>query len=244
MARTVHRAVTMRRMSVVLALVVVGGSSTMAAAQPALVSAEAPPSSGADAVVSRLEPPLTAAIAVNPPVGWDGSAVAASAYLGVARHHALRLNVARYAHRANIAGELIAIADGGDGDEAYRIGSTFDIGIGYQYFPRRIYDGLSLEVGVLVRSVDHTTEDEFASPERMVTRGMGVAGRALIGWSWLVADRVFVATAAGAALGYFVGDETRTDTLFEGMETTGSYGRREVSVEGYVRIGFTWDAGR
>lgn len=42
-----------------------------------------------------------------------------------------------------------------------------------------------------------------------------VAARALVGWSWLIADRAMISFAVGAASGYEFGQQTMANTLPE-----------------------------
>ena len=117
------------------------------------------------------------AITVNSPVGWiDGASVAGSLYARVASHQALRFNVASYAYGPpNIIGALVE-------DEGAYDGRILDISAGWMYFPRRIWDGPTLEAGVLHRSGATKVRDEFAEYEIVERDTQLFAGRALVGW--------------------------------------------------------------
>ena len=129
------------------------------------------------------DPEVMVGFAINSPLSWmTTGALGGSAYLGFGQHHAIRANVAKYAY-SDAAGTLVGdVFFGGDGSDASLSGSTFDLGLAYQYFPRRLFDVLSLEVGALRRAIDHHTVDEFDSPEdeRITATGWGV--RAMIGY--------------------------------------------------------------
>jgi len=224
------------RIAVAVAAVVVPLLSSVAAAQSA--PADAP----ATTRTTAAEPDATIAFAVNPPMRWS-TAVAGSLSVGFAQHHAIRANVASYEYTGNVAGDLIGVAAGGDGDEGSYDGSTFDVGIGYQYFPGRLFDGLSLEVGLLRRAVDHHVVDEFASRPDLQTTATGYGVRALVGWSWMYSDWLFVAAAVGVSGGDYRGTERTTDLLDNRMVETTRFSRAEWAAEGYLRIGLAFGVG-
>jgi hypothetical protein len=69
-----------------------------------------------------------------------------------------------------------------------------NVGIAVVWYPRRAWDGLLLEAGVLRRARDVYVWPEFE--EKTFTRSTEYAGRALIGWSWLIREHLFIAIAA------------------------------------------------
>ena len=185
----------------------------------------------------------TFAVAVNEPFGWGGFAIAGSVYGRVAAHQAVRINAAAYDFHGNVAGDLIDIfAFGGDGDESYRKGRIVDVGAGWVYFPRRVFDGPTVELGLLHRSSDTHVEDEWDTPEVVDRKGKEVAARALLGWSWMIQDRVFISWAMGASKGYSFGTETTKEMAYTGSgqpspSMTHHYGEWTTSFEGYLRFG-------
>jgi hypothetical protein len=174
---------------------------------------------------------------------WDWSrSFGASLYAGFAGHHAIRGNVAAWDHDGSDLNDFF-LALSGNGDESSYSGRTFDLGIGYQYFPRRLYDGLSLEAGVLVRSIDQTDDESFFNSRATRTRARAIAGRALIGWSWLFGDRVFLATAVGLSRGRYVGKEEvtayRNDEPY--MTEVEDLSEDRFAPEAYFRLGVAFD---
>jgi hypothetical protein len=181
-------------------------------------------------------------LAINEPFGWkSGFAIAGSAYVGLSAHQALRLNLASYDYNGNLAGELIGIfVFGTDGSEAGHRGRLLDVSAGWMYFPRKLWDGPTFEAGLLHRSVDTTldTEDELIDRD-----GQMYAVRALLGWSWLIKNRVVVSFAMGASKGYTFGTETTKpwNTYPDPpMTTTVDLGEWTTGFEGYVRLGWAF----
>jgi hypothetical protein len=178
------------------------------------------------------------AIAVNSPLGWIGGAsVAGSLYARVASHQALRFNVASYEYDTfggNVVGALTE-------DEGSYDGRILDISAGWMYFPRRIWDGPTLEAGVLHRSGATKVRDEFAEYEIVERDTQLFAARALAGWSWHIADRVMVSFAAGASMGYESGYETDTKMSYGStVPMKHDVGQWKPGFEGYLRFGFTF----
>ena len=62
---------------------------------------------------------------------------------------------------------------------------------------------------------------------------------ALVGWSWLFGDHVFVSVQAGVSSGYETGRETTAPRAYMPMEmrTTTDVGRMTWAGEGFIRIG-------
>lgn len=184
---------------------------------------------------------VRAAVGINNPLSWSNSnAFGISAYLGIGEHHAIRGNVASYKYRSSDVGNVISAAAGGDGDEASYGGDTSDVGIAWVYYPRSMWSGLSLELGVLRRALDHRLTDEFASPEFIATRTTTYAGRAMIGWSWLIYDHVFIAVAAGLSIGHESGTET-TERHDGDMPVQKTVSRVSAEAEGLLRLGIAFD---
>ena len=181
------------------------------------------------------------AIAVNAPTSW-GHANAASLYWRVASHNALRANAAIYPNGPSV-GEVVAGVVTHDGTETSYDGRTYDLGIGWQYFPDRVWDGLVFEVGVLHR-VEHHTELRHWSDVRADRHMSGYAGRALVGSSWL-AGRYFVAFAVGLAVGNYRGSETLSPTFpkdegYVSMIPRALEEQQRVEIEGYLRLGIAF----
>lgn len=179
-------------------------------------------------------------LAINEPFGWSsGFAIAGSGYVGLTAHQALRLNVASYKYNGNIGGDLIDIfVFDGDGSEAGHSGRLFDVSAGWMYFPRKLWEGPTFEAALLHRSVDTTLDTEDEVTER---DGQTVAVRALLGWSWMIKNRVVISFAMGASKGYMFGTETTTPWYPEPrMTTTANMGEWTTGFEGYVRFGWAF----
>ena len=83
------------------------------------------------------------------------------------------------------------------------------------YFPRRLWDGFSVEAGSLRRDRDTRimTSSGAGINDTTDTQTTTYSGRAMVGWSWLVANHAFVSVAAGISAGYETGTEkTRRPT--------------------------------
>lgn len=198
-----------------------------------LAATEAKPAS----VVETRDAPRRFALAVNLPLGWiDGRSVGGSFYAGVSNTDAIRVNIASYANTASVVGELISAATNGDGEESVRSGRTLDVGVGLVHYARALWDGFTLEAGALRRARDIGITSEFASSYRVSTDTTTYAGRALIGWSWLIQKRVFIAAAIGGSAGIETGTEKTENDRGEMMKTT-KVDRSDVSFEGYLRFG-------
>ncbi|MDB4956754.1 MAG: hypothetical protein JWO36_4323 [Myxococcales bacterium] len=186
--------------------------------------AQASPSGSAEPSGTEL------AVAVNAPFRWPHN-VAASMYLGFCPHQAVRANFARYEYEPNPAGEIIGIAaDGAVSEGTYR-GAITDVGVGWMYFPRRLWSGFSFEAGVLRRARDHSIDDAFVLETKTTT----YAGRALIGWSWRIDGRGFISIAGGISVGRESGTEIVTST--GGMSIAHDVTRSALGAEGFLRIG-------
>lgn len=176
------------------------------------------------------------ALAVNSPLGWiGGTSVAASLYARVASQQALRLNVASYELGGpGIVGALFE-------DEGSYDGRLLDISAGWMYFPRRIWEGPTVEAGLLHRSGKTRVQDEYAMNEIVDRDTQLFASRALVGWSWHVADKAMISFAVGASAGYESGSETDTKSTYQ-MSTPVKHdvGEWKVTPEAYLRFGFTF----
>lgn len=182
------------------------------------------------------EPPRYA-LAVNSPISWllsDSSgplAEAASGYIAINRHQVVRLNAAGYELPGY--GEL-AIALAGAEDECSP-GKQFDAGVGWMYFPRERFSGLSLEAGGLVR---RRYKNNCTLDEDVVSTTTIVAARGLVGWNWLVRGHLYLAVAAGGS----VGDE-RGRVVRSGYMTGPSSSRVHgiaYAPEFFVRLGWAF----
>jgi hypothetical protein len=187
-----------------------------------------------DAIAER--PAL--AFAVNSPLSWlDSDALAASAYVGFAARHAIRINIARYEHWSDFDEAAVGLRTFGqdDGDGAARGGHFTDVGVGWMYFPRRLWSGPMFELGVLGRDNDISVGPSSDSEMVVTTQSKTIAGRALAGWSLLLGRHVFLSASLGFSIGYERGSETVED--YATMTFSRSVGRVDPSVEGFVRIG-------
>ncbi|HWO26541.1 MAG TPA: hypothetical protein VNO30_47760 [Kofleriaceae bacterium] len=128
-----------------------------AAEAPAESAAEVPAAAAAEAPAASAHVPATPAPAAadprlafgfNLPMGWIRDTVAGSLYVGLHRHHAVRANFARIN-----AQELLPLVASHFG-RATREGRILDVGIGWVYFPRRLWDGFMFEAGALLRDRD------------------------------------------------------------------------------------------
>lgn len=181
---------------------------------------------------------LPIAFGVSSPQGWLHRSFGGSAYIALGPHHALRGNLAYYENAEPLL-SVLAIALGGD--IASHTGRINDAGAALVWYPRRVWDGFTLEAGVLRRGRRTRVEAEFA--DVIKTRSTTYAGRAMIGWSWLYAGRVFIAISAGVSVGREVGEETAFPEFPSGMSTTTSVTRPQVDAESYLRIGFAFGGG-
>lgn len=243
MAPSLHVTVAMR--SLLLPSLAIA-ALTSAAHADERVTPRAPiaPNAGSNAAtpsaqkaVSATEPAPRLAIAVNSPFGWiGGNSLGASVYAGITSHVAIRANVASYAGGPSVLGEVISAAAGGDGDEAEHSGRVLDLGVGVVHYSRGLWDGFTLEAGALRRGRDLVVVDDFAPAYRTSTDTVTYAGRALIGWSWLIHQRAFIAVAIGASAGIETGTETTENERGE-MKKSQSVDRSDVSLESYLRFG-------
>lgn len=180
---------------------------------------------------------LPIAIGMNLPIRWgDAASIGGSFYIGVSKHLAIRANIATWKYNDDAASAIVAVL--GDETEGSYGGRITDVGAGLVYYSNKLWDGFTLEGGLLHRDRDIHTNDELATPQYVATNTTTYAARALVGWSWLLGDHVFVAVAFGASAGREVGSETTG--RMEGpssMLTTKDVSRWDIAPEGYIRIG-------
>lgn len=229
---------TSRAHALALALVAVALVPAVALAEGTQDPA-APPAP--DGTPPATEPVLSVAIGFNPPFRWfDKPAVGVSGYVAIRRHHAIRLNYASYPNGGlEAVGTLIGdVFFDGDGSESIYSGRISDIGIGYQFYTRSVFEGLVAELGILRRRFDTRKDDEW-SGERVITDATQFAGRALVGWSWLYHERIFLAMAVGLAIGRTTGTEMYAVDEFDPNPPfmTRSISRTDASPEVYLRMG-------
>lgn len=181
------------------------------------------------------------ALAVNPPFRWaSGGAFGGSVYVGWKRHFAVRANFAAY--DAGNPGELVGALLHAEDEGSYS-GRIYDGGISAMWFPRALWDGFTVETGLLVRKRDHATVEDSAAPHlRVDTDTMAYGARALIGWSWLFEHHLFVSIAVGASWNRERGTVTYTDDpVYMRPPQTRDVDRRVVDGEAFMRFGGVLD---
>jgi hypothetical protein len=106
------------------------------------------------------------------------------------------------------------------------------------YFPRKAYDGFSVELGALVRHDNSWDIDDF--DQKLTNAANFYAARALVGWSWLFEDRAFISAQLGVSAGTEHGTLTSEDTVEPGvyMPIITRVDQFHVSLEYNVRFGF------
>jgi hypothetical protein len=209
-----------------------------ALSEPAEESAPREPGSGdagPAAAVRRGSAAPRYALGVNSPTGWLRHNLGVSLSVGLGEHTALRANVARYD-----AESLLPIFVIGDGLPS-RSGRFIDGGLGWVWYPRRLWSGPLVELGAVLR--DRRDRVSHEDDDLVKTRSNALTGRALVGWSWQAPHRIVVATAAGLSTGYEIGTEIvspHSTGSQSKMSTTSDVSRAFVSLETYVRIGFAF----
>jgi hypothetical protein len=221
----------MRRLALPFALAVMATSTAHAEPAPA----------------GELGRGLPIAVAVNAPVAWPWS-VAASAWVGLDGHHAIRANYARYRGPLWRVIPAMLESDGDFEEGALKpdFGHTSDLSVGWVYYPRRVLDGAMIEVGALCRlnRLRNRIDDQNVAKEGQDTNVY--SGRVLVGWTWRLSDWWFFATSIGAALGYERGSEKKlvgydysNNSVMEIIKDA-RVSRPDVSVEAYLRIGMAF----
>jgi hypothetical protein len=181
----------------------------------------------ADVPPKRAQRPVgSIAAAVSMPWYWPEGFIGASAYGRMTDRLAIRADFERWDYAPTV------ILGGADGP-SYS-GVMIDYGLGLVYFPRRLWSGLRLELGALVRDRD-TLKVADQGLERTTTVSTIYAARGLIGWSWDVHPRVFLALAVGGARGYERGRDRVM--AFEKPTTEAWVSRGYGSGEVYFRVG-------
>ncbi|MEO8705005.1 MAG: hypothetical protein ABI867_33440 [Kofleriaceae bacterium] len=221
------------RIAVACILVAIGGTPALAD-ELATNPKSAEPSRPIAVDSKSAEPWEPVAVGVNVPFRWpDGNSIAVSLSVGLAKHHAIRANVASYEYTDAI-GDAVAALAGGE-NESSRSGRITDVGIGYVNYSRELWSGFMLEVGALRRAKDISARRD--DTENYDTKSTTYSGRVMIGWSWLISHHVFVAAAVGASFGLERGSEiTRTDSN-PAMPVTTDVDRATGVGEAYLRIG-------
>ena len=216
----------------ILVLVLATFSRTAAADGPSVDHAVQVPDAG---------PAHRFALAVNEPFGWPGAgALGFSAYGSIDQHQVIRLNVASWSHARTadarvfftvlLEGAVDADVAGPEADGRYTT-----VTASWMYFPRRAYDGFSVELGALVQ-VQHTFDyDDETHPDGTSIDATRYAGSAMIGWSWLGWDRVFASLQVGASYGHDGGGQLRH--VDGQMDVVTSIDRFSVQGEAFMRFG-------
>ncbi|HWO26540.1 MAG TPA: hypothetical protein VNO30_47755 [Kofleriaceae bacterium] len=173
------------------------------------------------------------AFGFNLPMSWMRDTVAGSLYVGLHRHHAVRANFARITVEELLP--LVATSF----LSSPREGRILDAGIGWIYFPRRLWDGFMFESGALLRDRDVTTVGDY---DISTVRSLTYAGYATVGWSWRLHRNVFIAAAVGLSVGRETGKETimNDDLPREPIPRVVPLDRQQVMPELSLRFGFAF----
>ena len=177
------------------------------------------------------------ALAVNEPLGWiDAGALSVSGYGSIDQHQVIRLNVSSWSHHRTLeAGDAFAAIVTSGESGASGNGRYTTAGASWMYFPRRAYDGLSIELGALVQ-LRHTKDytDDFSDDATTIDTTR-IAGSAVLGWSWLGWDRVFASLQVGASVGRDSGSQL--SHVENQMDVTTPIDRVGVEGEAFMRFG-------
>lgn len=227
-------------MRLALAFATVLASTSVASSAPAPTPTPATPSTDSvadDHAVAQDR--IAVALAANLPFFWsDAQSVGVSGYIGFARQHALRLNVATHRYSAPALGIIADLA--ADGDEGSYSGRITDLGIGYQYFTKGMFDGWTFEAGVLRRALDTRVEDEYAPKAIVETDAAAYAVRGFVGYSWLWQQRLFVSLNVGASVGRYAGTERTASSTYMPEYRTEDFVRVKAAGEAYLRFGLAF----
>jgi hypothetical protein len=203
-----------------------------AAPAPARLTRTVPASPRAARSAQDLTPVVPIALAVNAPWAWRHDSIGGSIYAGVTPHWAVRANFAKYDAEESLPAQLL-------GSGPYHHGGIFDLGLGGVWYPRRLWDGFTIEAGALMRHRDfRVTPDDLSSRPDLAIRSETFAARAMVGWSWLVARVVCLSVGVGASAGLEHGKETVLPE--KGMPTVRQVDRMQVDFETYARFGFAF----
>ncbi len=96
---------------------------------------------------------------------------------------------------------------------------------------------MTLEAGLLRRGTDISSRNGADDRQNISTTTTTYALRGLAGWSWLIADRMFISVAGGMSVGYEYGSETRFMDRDGPLGRTSDVSRASRSMEGYFRLG-------
>ena len=230
LADRVHDTAEMRRLALPLALV------------PALLATRSAHAAPTPAEETPAGVPI--AVAVNLPLTWLWSSFGASAWVGLGGHHAIRADLARY---LGWASRILPFGPVGNGErEAGQIppdfGQTTDLSVGWAYFPRRVLDGFSLEVGAQGRFNRTRSYIDSQNVAKEQHHTNVYSGHALVGWTFRLSDWWYLGASAGASLGYEHGREQTVGYVLSNnrnMEviTYDRVSRANVAFEGSLRVG-------
>jgi hypothetical protein len=168
---------------------------------------------------------------VNAPWAWRARSLGASAYVGVGNYVGVRANFARY----ESSEPILPILAGGD--VASHSGRLIDAGIGVVFHTRRLCDGFSLELGLLRRDRHTRIAPEHDPVEKVDS--ITYAGRVMVGWTWRIAERGFIAAAVGVSDGKETGSRRLVPELPR-EPTTEKLDRRQTDGEVHLRFGFVF----
>lgn len=145
---------------------------------------------------------------------------------GFARHYAVRANFASFSEIGPIDFDRESSYDG----------RSTDLGVGFVWYPRRLWSGPTFEAGAFARKryVEVQAEDDA----KLTDTGL-IASRFLVGWSWRSGD-AFLAVAAGVALGYERGTATRDEGYDDMPPVEKHLSRVGTATETYFRAGFVF----
>jgi hypothetical protein len=205
----------------------------VAAVAAAAALREAPaPAAREGAPEKRAPDGLPVAVAVSSPVGWLRGTFGASVYVAPGAHHAIRANFSRYDAESLLPAIIARF------ENAPHHGPITDLGIGWSWYPRRPWEGFLFELGVNRRQRQTWVQPEHG--DRVDTTSTTYAGRALIGWSWMLNRRMFLGVAVGASAGRERGHEKLTPEFPREMPTTQAVDRTQVDFESYWRLGMVF----
>jgi len=228
------------RSSSLLVLAVLANLAALARADapgaPALDrSAPAPPAQGP---APALDEDMPTAFGVNAPWSWFSGSFGASLFVGIDPRLAMRASAARYESGMPLLTTISAL----EGDFPSYGGTILDFGLGVVWYPRRLWSGLTVEVGALVRDRETSVRHADGTVD---TRSLTCAARGMIGWSWPLGRHLFLAVAAGLSAGRETGQATFTpEPPIDGpatMPIRHEVAQVQVDAEGYFRFGFLFD---
>lgn len=177
----------------------------------------------------ELPPGAGIALSTGLPLRFFNGEGAGSFSYGFAHHFAVRANVASYK-----AWDV-------ENSSEYRFtGRNTDVGLGLVWYPRRLWSGLTLELGGLVRGRDVQLTDHFARSDRylVATDTSIYAARGLVGWTWSW-QPFFVSLSVGLSAGVERGTETSSDEMEEQVVAR-PVNRRITEGETSFRVGFAF----